>query len=739
MKHLVITRLWFDSITLMDKYIDVALETFIPSLKAQTCKDFEFGILLKEEHVEYVKDRIKTDFKAFTGGIEQFRDVAKEEGYTLQTRHDFDDWMAPTYIEEIQKIWKANKDINSFVIFAQPIKVEWPSGKKMTVPAYHEKRISMFATLCQKDPIHPIYKGSHGALYKYADKVFKLPDGLVRWVQHPDSVTNARLKHKGIQKVGNMRLYDEDHNWISERAIDPVINILTRTFKRPKSFAKCRESILNQTYTKSEGKFGDRSILINHIVGSEVECDYFPAIKLSKKEGKLLPWNLHLNDLGKVVKTGYVMYLDDDDMLMSPTSVQEMVDEIVDEDTMLIWKVRISTWTAPNDKHFGKVIKKGQVSGIGVLFHSKHLPVPWLAMPAGDFHIIEHLSKKLKVKWVNKILTGTQGDRNHHGKAFEEVEEIKPVKRVFKVNGEKELVSIGTPTWNNRDIYWLSIESLCRQETTYPWELIVHECPSPNPLKEAYFNTYRERLRQAGCQRVVYLNKGHRVDLSTKWKQIAQEAQGRVLLLHDSDDYTHPLRIEKTMELIGDNPWYDTRYAWHYCIPSGKMMLYDYQITKKRWKTGFNIALLTEVLKKAPDPHKNSGMHKWMSGYVTEKFIDQTNYACVATTGANTVSLNRIRHFNNPRPPFVKTDKTIKDIGLPEDIVQRLVGNGSISPLEILRSQEKVEVIFTKDYCRLYKEGDIKKIPRMAYDRLLKKHHVKLLSEPEYKPISVEL
>jgi hypothetical protein len=408
------------------------------------------------------------DFTPFTGGIEQFREVAEKEGYTVQTRHDIDDWMAPTYIEEIQKCYNANKEINSFVIFAQPIKVDWPSGKKMEVPAYHEKRISMFATLCQKVPKYPIYKGSHGALYQYADKVFKLKDGLVRWVQHENTVTNARMRSKNIQKVGNMRLYDEDHNWISERAIDPVINILTRTFKRPESFKKCRESILSQTYIKSEGRFGDRKQLINHIVGSEVECPYYPAVKLSKKEGKLLPWNLHLNDLGALVKTGWVMYLDDDDKLMYPEAIAELVKEIDNEDQLLIWKAQIGTWTAPNDKHFGRVIKKGQVSGIAVLFHSKHLPVPWKAMPAGDFHVIDYLSKKLKVKWVNKIFTGTQAGHNHHGKVPDiEVRKNPAVKKAPEVKTEltKGLVTIGTPTWNNGDIFWLSIESLCRQKT----------------------------------------------------------------------------------------------------------------------------------------------------------------------------------------------------------------------------------------------------------------------------------
>lgn len=744
MRHLVITRLWFDSTALMDKYIDVALQTFIPQLRKQTCKDFEFGILLKAEHVGYVKEKIG-DFIPFTGGIEGFREEVIRGKFDLQTRHDMDDWMAANYIEEIQKIYKANiSKYDSFVIFAQPVKMEWPSKKITEVAPYHEKRISMFATLCQKEPVNPVYKGSHGGLWKYADKVFKLPDGLVKWVQHADSVTNARMKRKGVTKVGNMQLYDEDHNWISERNIDPVINVLTRTFKRPVSFTKCRESVLSQTYIQGEGKFNDRSMKINHIVGSEVDCDYYTAIKLRPKEGKLLPWNLHLNELAEHVKTGWVMYLDDDDKFMSPTSVQEIVDEIDNEDQLLIWKVQISTWTAPNDKHFGKVIKKGQVSGIGILFHSKHLPVPWKAQPAGDFHVIEYLSKKLEVKWVNKILTGIQDTHNHHGKMPDIEKKVNPntVLKTEKAETNdivKGLVSVGTPTWNNRDIYWLSIESLCRQQTTYPWELIVHECPSANMLTEDYFKTYRKRLEAAGCQRVVYLNSGKRIDLSTKWKEIAKAARGEVLILHDSDDYTHPLRIQRTMELIGNKPWYDTRFAWHFCITNQKMILFDYQVTKKRWKTGFNIAIRTEVLRGIPDSHRNNGMHRWMCDYVTDKVIDQVNYPCVATTGANTVSLNRIHHFNSPRLPFLRTNKTIHDIGLPEDIVKRLIGSESIPPLEILRSQEKVEVVFLKNYCRLYKKGDIKRIPRMAYDRLLKKRHVKLLHEETIEPINSEI
>jgi glycosyltransferase involved in cell wall biosynthesis len=745
MKHLVISRLWFDSRELMDKYIDIALNTFIPSLKAQTCKNFDFGLLIRKEDVEYVRKKIGMDFIAFTEGIEQYRKVPKKYGYTLQTRHDFDDWMRKDYIETIQNIYKENKDkYKSFVIHAQPVKVTYPDMKPAKTSTYHDTRISMFATLAQREPDMPIYKGSHGQLYKYAEKVFLLPKGYCKWVQHPDTVTNARLKKKMraggelmIRKVGSMELYDTDHNWISERNIDPVVNILTRTFRRPKSFKICRDSVLSQTYIQGEGKFNDRSMKINHIVGCEEKCSYYPnAIKVTKKEGKFLPWNLHLNDLGKKVKTGWVMYLDDDDMLMRDTSVEEMVAEIDHEDQLLIWKVRISSWTAPNEKHFGKVIKRGQVSGIGVLFHGKHLPVPWEARPAGDFHVIEHLSKKLEVKWVDKVLTGTQGGKNHHGKTLE-IENLQAPQVLRKDKSDKvsdNLVTVGTPTWNNANIFWLSIESLCRQETTVPWEYIVMECPGAKSIGKDYIKQYERRLKAAGCVRITYINLGKRLDLSTKWKYIADKARGKILILHDSDDYTHPLRIQRTVEMIGDRPWYDTRYAWHYSIPDKKLIEFDY-LTVNKWKTGFNIGLLTDIVRKANDRHINKGMHKWMSEYINDKYMDEEKYPCVATTGANTVSLNRITAFTKQRPPWVKTDKTIYDIGLPEDVVERLVKNDHVPSLEVLRDNSKVEVRFKKKYCRLFAEGEVKKISRQAFYNLQKKGYVELLNEPTYEPI----
>jgi len=260
MKHLLITRLWFDNKNLMDKYIDVSVKTFIPAMKSQTCKDFELGILIRNEHVDYVKEKIGIDFTAFTGGIAQFRGEVIKNKYNIQSRVDFDDWVSPDYIEKIQKIYNENiEKYKNFVIHAQPEMMDWPSKRMTKVADYHDKRVSMFSTLCQRDPILPVYNKSHGQMYKFGEKVFKLPDGMAKWVQHPDTVTKARQKAGRVTKVGNMKLYDSDHNWISENNIDPVLNVLTRTFKRPVCFKECRESVMSQAYCQGDHKFNFRA------------------------------------------------------------------------------------------------------------------------------------------------------------------------------------------------------------------------------------------------------------------------------------------------------------------------------------------------------------------------------------------------------------------------------------------------------------------------------------------------
>jgi glycosyltransferase involved in cell wall biosynthesis len=191
---------------------------------------------------------------------------------------------------------------------------------------------------------------------------------------------------------------------------DVLVNIITRTHNRPKYFKVCRDSILNQTHKN-----------VNHIVGSDTQCDYYENYtKLQLQEVKYppaeygsypAPWNLHLNELNKEAKEGWIMYLDDDDKFVSDDSLKMIVNNIENEDQMLLWRVDINGWVVPTNETFGQIIA-GQISGIGFMFHTKHLPVDWGSWNFGDYRVMTQLAKKLKQKWINAVLTQTQGKPN---------------------------------------------------------------------------------------------------------------------------------------------------------------------------------------------------------------------------------------------------------------------------------------------------------------------------------------
>lgn len=192
---------------------------------------------------------------------------------------------------------------------------------------------------------------------------------------------------------------------------DILVNIITRTHDRPNYFKLCKESILNQTYKN-----------INHIVGSDIECNYcdnYIQLHLQEVQPKPdylasypAPWNLHLNMLNSYVKNGWIMYLDDDDKFVNTDALSIIINNIENEDQIILWRVDINGMIVPNNEGFGKIIP-GNISGIGFMFHSKHLPVDWGSWNFGDYRVISQLiSKNLQQKWINLVLTQTQGKPN---------------------------------------------------------------------------------------------------------------------------------------------------------------------------------------------------------------------------------------------------------------------------------------------------------------------------------------
>jgi len=240
------------------------------------------------------------------------------------------------------------------------------------------------------------------------------------------------------------------------------------------------------------------------------------------------------------------------------------------------------------------------------------------------------------------------------------------------------MITVALPTWNNKNIIWLPMEGLARQKTTVDWELIVMECFSTNKVGEAYFREfYENRLKQAGCVNIKYIYSDRRMPLSAKWKYMYKQASGKHFLLQGSDDYPHPERIQQTWD--NDADWFDIQRYWHYHIQSGKMLLFDSYMKddaqgRRTYMAGECMAIRTELLANLPDYDVNRGVDHYILGNIGVKLrkTREGPYAGIATTGANTISRDRKIYFDKIEPPFYGTTATLDNIGLPDDVIERL-------------------------------------------------------------------
>ena len=206
----------------------------------------------------------------------------------------------------------------------------------------------------------------------------------------------------------------------------PIVNILTRTSRRPKYFKKCIESIRNQSYPN-----------INHLISvdDDVSEEYVKEytdnyIRVERYNGKIpsrdpllgvrmpAPYNLYLNELREKVKDGWIMFLDDDDIFIEKTAIEEMINAANSEDDLLLWKVRFPNRTVPGNELFKKkIIALNHFSMIGFMYHKKYDDVATFDyFSGGDYHFISQLAPKMKSSvWIDKIYTGIQRNNQMGG------------------------------------------------------------------------------------------------------------------------------------------------------------------------------------------------------------------------------------------------------------------------------------------------------------------------------------
>ena len=122
-----------------------------------------------------------------------------------------------------------------------------------------------------------------------------------------------------------------------------LINILTRTSNRPFYFAECRNSIVNQSYRNIRHIVSvDDNYTYNYVKENGLlNQDILHLERPTRMSTSHMPYNLYMNSLIKEVKEGWIMFLDDDDILHDINSISTLVNNLPNIPSIMIFKTRV--------------------------------------------------------------------------------------------------------------------------------------------------------------------------------------------------------------------------------------------------------------------------------------------------------------------------------------------------------------------------------------------------------------
>jgi hypothetical protein len=160
---------------------------YIPSINNQTNKNFKIALIANERHYELIRKEIdnKIEILRFGDQKEDYKDYVTKIPFTIQTRHDCDDYMSNTYVNKIQKLYESNKDkYETFILNFQPTKFIDSTQKEYTHSRDYSKACSMFSTLIQKNTKYGIFDVMHDQLSRISKNIIYIKDPYVKLIIH---------------------------------------------------------------------------------------------------------------------------------------------------------------------------------------------------------------------------------------------------------------------------------------------------------------------------------------------------------------------------------------------------------------------------------------------------------------------------------------------------------------------------------------------------------------------------
>lgn len=194
----------------------------------------------------------------------------------------------------------------------------------------------------------------------------------------------------------------------------PLINLLIRTAGRPKQFARCIESVANQTYKNVRCIISVESdadhMYVRDTMGA-YDLDY--RVVIVEKHSIPYGYNLHCNDLIECVREGWFMFLDDDDKLADDGSLG--IAQVLDKKPIIFQFQRGESRKKPSDEHMrSKSIVRGKI-GMPCIIVPHGISLPRMtATEDADYRWIQEINRVHDCEWLPVVIVSSP--RRGHGK-----------------------------------------------------------------------------------------------------------------------------------------------------------------------------------------------------------------------------------------------------------------------------------------------------------------------------------
>lgn len=521
-------------------------------------------------------------------------------------------------------------------------------------------------------------------------------------------------RKRGVKGIAAPHIDLSSRNYTSK-----FLSIIIRTHKRPKALRRCLDSLNDQYYKNLE------IVLISDCNEDNVEEIRHEYLDLSFLIEHVDPLgypacNTYFNEVKDSVRSEYVMFLDDDDMMVGTMCSKDLEDFAIKNHhpAVIISKVMYPGRAIPQQEYWKKYPVIYHISGSNFCIRSdiykKH---NWPAIRSGDFYFIDGVLKNIDWKsdvcWFDKItarITGTGKGLTEWGndgkdgstelltkkdipkqlypapvvKADEQEPVIQYLPENHNIDPDIKL-TVGLPLYRAKNIAWIAFESLCRQQSIdFGWELIVIEETVDKLLPFGKDNvlSYARRLEEAGCKKITYIPISQWVPLSSKWFNIADRASSEsiCMLLQSADCYSSPGRLKETLKLFEakNADWVHSRIHVIYNISDEKIVLYDH--VKAGHNCGSDMAIRISILKSLHSSARHSGekIRSGVDGFLYKQCqLIKNKFAVLHDTTDNWKHSINVNGMNNISNRKVLIDRLpdnsdiIKPL-IPEDILKRL-------------------------------------------------------------------